>query len=413
MKSAARSTLGGRFFRLWTASGVSALGARVAREGLPLTAVLTLAASPAAVGVLAAATSAPAVLAGLLGGPFVDRRDRRRVMILADLARAALLAGVPLFALLHRLDLAVLLVVAAAVGAASVVFDMAAHAYLPSLVAPEALTQANAALEAADSVAEVAGPGLTGVLVSLLGAPLVVGLNVATYLASAAVLGGAPADAPRSPAATGERPADLWSGLRIAAAEPRVRPLLLMAAASSLFGGMFHALYIVFAVRALHLTPAMLGVTIMMGGVGSLAGAALAPRISRRMGLGRAILGASWLGAAFTALIPAAGGRPVQAMLVLMAAQVFGDAAGAAAQILQATARQTILPQETLGRTAGAFAAANGLALTLGAIGGGLLGEAVGLRPAMIVSAAGLLAAPAFALAPALLRYEGKPGGSA
>jgi predicted MFS family arabinose efflux permease len=182
-----------------------------------------------------------------------------------------------------------------------------------------------------------------------------------------------------------------------------------MGAASSLAGGIFSATYIVFAIRTLGLTPAMLGLTVTMGGLGGLAGAAMTPWLGRRLGMGHAILLSAWLAAAFTTLIPFAGGSPVMAMLVLMAAQVFGDAAGTAEQILQASARQSILPPVTLGRTAGAFAAVNGLALTLGAIGGGFLGTALGLRPAMMISSAGLLLAPAFGLARGLRRYDGAP----
>jgi Na+/melibiose symporter-like transporter len=404
-----KERLDAAYRRLVAAAGISALGARIAREGLPLTAVLVLGASPTALGVLAAMRAAPAILTGLAAGPLVDRANRRGLMILADLLRAGLVGLVPLLAFAHALSLIGLFLIAAAVGAASVLFDMASHALVPAMVPSARLSDANAALEGVDAAGEVAGPSLAGILISLLGAPIAVGLNATTYLASGAILAirgrGADREAHATPG-PGEAPAvlSLGSGLAIAWDEPRVRPLLLMAGASSLAGGIFSAIYIVFAVRTLGLTPAMLGFTVTMGGVGGLAGAAAAPWLGRMLGLGHALLLGAVLQGAFTGLIPLAGGSPIVGMLVLMAAQLFGDAAGTVTYVLQATARQTVLPPQTLGRTAGAFAAVNGLALTIGALGGGVLGGAIGLRAAMMVSAAGLLLAPGFGMTRSLRR---------
>jgi predicted MFS family arabinose efflux permease len=394
----------GAYLRLWSAASISSLGSRISREGLPLTAVLVLGAGPSALGLLAAVRAIPAVAAGLLGGSWVDRTDRRRVMIGSDLVRAVLLLAIPLAAFTHRLTMLELLGAAALVGAAGVLFDMASHAYLPSIVAELRLVQANAALSASDAAAEVVGPGLTGVLVSALTAPLALAVNAATYFASGAILALIPREASRAQPAAGAERLDLSAGLRIALAEPRVRPLLLMAASQSLAGGVFSALYIIFAIRTLRLTPAMLGVTIAMGGAGALIGSALAARLARRVGLGPAIPLSAWAWAAFTALIPLAPGSPLAGMAVLMVAQLFGDAAGTASDILSTSARQSVLAPDTLGRTAGAFAAAEGLARALGALAGGVLAETIGMRGALAVSAAGLLAAPLWCLSRPLWR---------
>ncbi|HWE99278.1 MAG TPA: MFS transporter [Caulobacteraceae bacterium] len=399
---------GGAFLRLWLASSISSVGARISREGIPLTAVLTLGAGPLTVGVLAAIRAGPAVIAGLAGGAWVDRSERRRLMIGADLLRAGLLIAVPIAALTHHLSLAILLAAAALVGAAGTIFDMASHAYLPSIVAPQQIVAANAALTASDAVAEVAGPGLAGVLISLLGAPVALGINAATYLASAAVLALTPGEraAPAGPSQTG---VDIFEGVRLAMAEPNVRPLLLMAGSQALAGGVFSALYLLFAIRTLHLTPAMLGATIAMGGVGSLFGSALTGAAVRRLGFGPAIPLTAWAAAAFTALIPAAGGGPLTGMIVLMGAQLFGDAFATAREILGASARQSLLAPETLGRTAGAFAAVEGAAAVAGALAGGLLGQAFGLRAAMWAAAAGFLLAPLWTLGTPLWRLRKAP----
>src|SRR5438874_5249260 len=126
---------GSDFGRLWAAQGVSAFGARITREGLPLTAILLLGASPAQIGILAAVSRGPALIVGLTAGGFVDRTPRRGLLIAMDVLRAALLATVPIAAWLHMMSMVHLYAAAAAIGAASVLFEIADHTYLPALVA--------------------------------------------------------------------------------------------------------------------------------------------------------------------------------------------------------------------------------------------------------------------------------------
>jgi len=160
------------FVKLWAAQGVSAFGARITREGLPIAAVLTLGAAPAQIGLLAALSRGPALLVGLAAGGFVDRTRRRGVLIAMDLLRAAMLVTIPVAAWLHLLSMPQLYIAAAVVGAASVLFEIADHAYLPGLVAREAITAANASLGATESVAEVAGPALAGALFQWFAGPM-------------------------------------------------------------------------------------------------------------------------------------------------------------------------------------------------------------------------------------------------
>src|SRR5580698_4151513 len=103
MNMTARNTLWGDrdFLKLWTAQGVSAFGARITREGLPIAAVLTLGAAPAQIGLLAALSRGPALIVGLAAGGLVDRTRRRGLLIAMDLLRAAVLTSIPLAAWLH------------------------------------------------------------------------------------------------------------------------------------------------------------------------------------------------------------------------------------------------------------------------------------------------------------------------
>ena len=394
------------FMKLWAAQAVSTFGARITREGLPMTAVLALGASPATLGVLAALSYGPAFFVGLFGGGFVDRRHRRPILIAADLIRAGVLITVPIAAWLGWLSLWQVFAAAVAVGGASVLFDMADHAYLPALIGTERLVDGNSKLSATESVAELGGPALAGFLFQWLTAPFAIAVNAVTYLVSAVVLMGISKVEPDpEPVPPQHWVADLTQGFRVAWTEPRVRPLLLMTATNGLFGGGFAALYLLFALRTLHLSPAMLGITVAFGGLGALIGSGLAAPIARRIGAGPAILATAVATAGSALLIPLAPTAPVAGMVVLIAAQLLGDSLGTVYNILGASLRQTVLPQETLGRAAGAFKAAGGGTMLIGALAGGLLGNLIGVRETLFISAAGLALGPLIALTSPALRH--------
>ncbi len=395
------------FVKLWTAQGVSAFGARITREGLPMAAVMTLGAAPAQIGLLAALSYGPALVVGLAAGGFVDRTRRRGLLIAMDLLRAAVLATIPVAAWLHLLSMAQLYLAAAVVGAASVLFQIADHAYLPGLVARERLTEANASLSATESVSEVAGPALAGVLFQWFAGPFAVAINAITYLVSAAFLGAIVGREP-APKVHGQTHwrSDITDGVSAAMSEPRVAPLLFLTGSNALFGSFFAALYILFALKTLGLTPAMLGVTIAAGGVGGIAGAVVAPRLARLLGAGPAIVAAAAGAALFNLLIPLAPASPYPGMAFLGAAQVFGDALAVTAAVLAASLRQTLLPQAVLGRVAATFQAAGGGMAVVGALTGGVLGGLIGPRAALFIGAGGLLVGPLVVALSPLRQYR-------
>jgi predicted MFS family arabinose efflux permease len=395
------------FAKLWFAQTISALGARITRDGLPMAAVLTLRATPFEVGVLAALSYGPALLVGLACGGFVDRTCRRRLMIWLDLLRAAALATIPVASGLHLLSMPHLYLAAGLVGAASVLFDLADHAYLPGLVSPEQVTAANARLSSTDSAAEVVGPALAGVLFQWLAGPLAVAFNAATYLASAAFLARIrKPEPPLQPVEPAGWHRDIADGWRAAATDRRVAPLLFMTGANALFGSIFGALYVIFALRILGLTPSMLGFTIGAGGVGGIAGAVLAPRFADRVGMGRAIVMSAGAAAVLNLLIPAAPKSPGLGMGFLTTAQLFGDAFAVAAAVLASSQRQIVLPQAMLGRVGATFHAVGGAMAVCGAFAGGILGGVIGIRSALYVAALGLLLGPVVAAAYGLARKE-------
>ena len=401
------------FLNLWGAQTVSDFGARITREGLPMMAVMGLAAAPAQLGVLAALASGSALVVGLVAGDFVDHTARRPILIAMDLARAAILIVLPIAAWMGLLSMLQVYAAAVLVAAASVLFDIADHAYLPGLVGKDLVTDANARMSVTESVAEMGGPALAGVLFQWLTAPIAVAVNAATYLVSALLL--ARIRTPEPPRDAGVKRRG-WvdgvvTGARTSWNEPRVRILLIMTATGGLFGGFFSALYIAFVLRGLGLSPALLGLGIASGGVGALAGSLLAQTMAKRIGVGLAICAGGSLSALGTMIVLLAPANPVGGMACLVVSQLLGDAFGVVPLILATSLRQVVLPQSVLGRVGATFRVAGGGTAVIGALVGGVLGGVLGLRQALLIAIAGLMIGPALGLMSPLRRVREMPTG--
>ncbi|HEY0107151.1 MAG TPA: MFS transporter [Rhizomicrobium sp.] len=384
------------FLRLWAAQTVSSFGARIAREGFAMTAILTIHAMPAELGVLAALARGPGVVVGLVAGGFVDRASRRRVMIAADLARTALIVTIPLAAWMHLLAMPQIYLTAALVGAANALFEIADHAFLPALIAPAHILDGNAKLGVSDATAEIAGPALAGLLFQLFTAPFAMLGTASTYLASAAFL--VSIDAPEAKSEPARRKRhwlrDAGEGLAVVLAEPLVRPLFWMTVVWSFFAAFFAPLYLVFGLKVIGLSPALMGANIAMGGIGALFAAGLSARLARRFGAGPTLIATRFLYVGFLALVPLAGGPFWLAVALLMAAQLFGDAFAVTGDILVVSLRQAVLAPAMLGRTAALFSAASGGMIVMGAVMGGLLGSWIGDRATLGLAVAGMALAP-------------------
>src|SRR5450631_693476 len=175
----------GDFLKLWGGQAISKIGSTITSVGIPLTAASVLEASPLQMGLLAGASGAGVVVFGLFAGVWADRLRRRPIMIAADLVRAALLSTIPLAAALHRLNMAHLYAVATLAGILTVLFDVSYQAYVPTLVNRAELVAANSKLALTEPIADVTGPGLTGLLVKLITAPTAILLDALSYLCSA------------------------------------------------------------------------------------------------------------------------------------------------------------------------------------------------------------------------------------
>ncbi|HXM58725.1 MAG TPA: MFS transporter [Candidatus Dormibacteraeota bacterium] len=394
----------GDFMKLWGAQTVSLAGQQVSQLALPLTAILVLRATPLQVGVLTACQYLPFLLVGLPVGVWADRMRRRPILIVADAARAAILLSVPAAFALGILGLWLLYPVAFAVGIFSVFFDVAHQSYLPSLVAREQLVDGNAKLEVSYQGATLAGPGLAGVLVQALTAPVAILANSASFVVSAALL---LLIRRREPEPARDREGDaglvaqVREGLRYVLGHPLLRPIALTTAISNLFGffGIVEAVLALYAIRELHVSPALLGVTLAAGNVGGVLGAVANRRVVRRLGTGPAIVVAVVVPSLAILLLAAA--TPATAVVVLGAALVVAWFSAAVYNVNQISLRQAITPEAMQGRMNATIRFLIWGTIPAGALLGGVLAGTVGLRPALLLAGGlSLLACLPVALSP-------------
>lgn len=389
------------FMRLWSGQTISELGSRITRDGLPLVAVLVLGASPSQMGAITAVGSTVVLLISLPAGVWVDRLRRKPIMLGADLGRALIVAAIPIAALTGQLRLEVLYLVVALNGALTVLFNAAYEAYLPSLIERKNLVEGNSKLALSSSLAEVLGPGLTGFLVQLLTAPIAMAFDAVSFLASigSLLLIRAPEVVP-APLETRRHLAhEMLQGLRWVWGDRRLRALALAGGTRSFFGNFFGVLYSLYAIRLLGLNAAMLGVTIAMGGVGSLIGAAWADRVVKRFGLGRALIGSSVVSGVISLLVPLASGPALMAMSMLMLSQLMSDALSTINAITSISLRQSITPDRLLGRTSTSLQMLIAGVGPIGALIGGLLAEAIGVRETLLVAVLGILLSTSWLIA--------------
>lgn len=383
------------FAKLWAGETISLFGSHVTELALPLTAVLTLDASPGELGFLGAARFAPFLLVTLFAGVWADRSRRRPILIGANIGRAAALAAIPLLAPTDQLRIEHLYSIGFMVGTLTVLFDVSYVTVVPSLVRRDELVEANSAMQASASVAEVGGPGLGGILVSVFSAPVAIAIDAISYVVSAVTFLGI-----RKPERLPERdsrPEKLFGqireGLSITFGDPLLRAIAVSAGVYNLFEQSIFALLALYVTRDLNLSPATLGLVLSVGAVGALLGSIVANPLGRRIGIGRAYVSAIALECVALLLLPVASEGSYPAAVIAGGFILNGVGLGLT-NVFAVTLRQAATPDRLLGRMNASYRFVTYGAIPLGALIGGGLGELFGVRSAITAGAAGLLVAP-------------------
>jgi MFS family permease len=395
-----------RFLRLWAAETISHFGSSITGIALPFVAITLLQAGPLEVAILNLANFLPFLLIGLLAGALVDRLPRRAVLIGGDFGRAFLILTIPLAYIAGVLTLPQLIAVGFLVGVLTVFFDVAYQAYLPSLIGREDLVEGNSKLEFSRSAAGLLGPGLGGLLVDLLRAPVAMLVDAASFLASAlflatiknhdtstAVVNDAPAterdDEPPAPTRSSMR-REISEGLRFVFGHPALRTVAAATATSNLFSSIGGAAFMLFAINELQMSPALIGLAFSLGSVGGLAASLVAGPLSRRFGVGRVIVVTVALGGPFEFAVGfgSAGADALNLALIAAAGFAMGGS-GTIYNINQVSLRQAITPEAMSGRMNATMRWFVWGTMPIGSIIGGIIGETLGVRAAILIGGAG------------------------
>ncbi|PNG23304.1 MFS transporter [Streptomyces cahuitamycinicus] len=371
------------FRLLWLGETVSGLGNSITVVALPLIAVVGLDAGSTAVGLLTAAVWLPWLLVGLPVGAWVDRRRKRPLMTACDVTAAAALVSVPSAAWLDALTFQQLVVVALVCGTASVCFSTAYHSYIRIVLDGRDLLEGNAKLQGSEAATQIAGPGVAGLLAQALGAVTALVADAVTFLVSAVCLQRISVIEP-DPAPDEERVPlrrQIAEGLRFVGRDRYLRPMVTWGAVINLALMGYQAVQVVFLVRTIGLNPGLVGLLLTSGSTGGLVGALVATRLTRRFGTARGLLLLQLTTSPFVLLLPMTTAGPG---LLLFATGSFLVGIGVSvANIVVGTFRQTYCPPHMLGRVVATAMVINHSTIPLGSLLGGMLGDAVGYRPAM------------------------------
>lgn len=398
------------FLKLWGGQSVSLLGSQVTVLALPLTAIYALHANALQVGLLGTAQWLPFLLIALPVGAWSDRHRRRPALIAADAGRAVLLGAVTGFAAGGILTMPILIAAAFCLGMLTVVFEVCYTSYLPALVPRGQLIPANSRLQASASAAQVGGPGVGGVLVQLLTAPLALVADAASFAISTASLAWITSREPTPTRADDEGGplAQIRAGLAFTMGDRLLRALVGFSAISNLFDEWIFTLFTLFAARQLGLSAAAIGLILSAGGAGAIAGALLAGPATARLGTGRAIL---WSVATDTVMlaIPFAPVSQAAAIPLLAMTYLVNGVGIALSSVVALSVRQAITPDHLLGRVNGSHRFVSYGVISLGALLGGTAGHVLGLRAGLATGAVGLLGTVAWVLASPLPRMRRMP----
>ena len=378
------------FRSYWGAHTVSLFGDQVSFLAIPLVAVLTLDASAAQMGYLTAVALAPNLLFALHAGAWVDRRGgRRRTMIACDLGRAALLVSVPVAYAFGALGFAQLYTVAFGAGALAVVFNVSDASLFQTIVPRERFVEASSLLNGSRAFSFVAGPTVAGFLVRAVTAPGALVADALSFLCSGALLGRIRPEEPPADDAQG----GITSGLRWIAGSPIVRATLVATATINFFNFVFFALFVLYATRALGVSPGTLGLVLGAGAVGGLVGSVATTPVSHRIGIGPTLVVGCLVFSAPFLLVPLAQGPQPVVLGCLFLAELGSGFGVMLLDISAGSIFAAVIPIRLRSRVSGAYTFVNYGVRVGGSLLGGLLGSTIGLRPTLWVGAGGALLA--------------------
>jgi MFS family permease len=377
------------FYRYWLSGFLSDFGDGVRLAAFPLLAA-RLTGSPAAVAAVTAVQSLPWLVLGAGLGVLVDRTDRRRVMVMMDVAGAAVIAGLAAAILAGSAGLVLIYLTAFTTGAGSALRDTAAVACVPRLADPANVDRAYARVIAGQIVGnELAGPAAGGWLFGLAAVlPFAVnagalGIAVLLLLTLPSVFRPVSQPArPESATSLGALRQEFSDGLRWLRRHSGVRDVTIAAGVIASFDAAWFAVLVLYVIHTLHQRPGMYGLLLAIGAVGGTTVGGLGPPVTRRLGPWRSLLMAGLIMAASQAVLG------LTANVIIAAAMLAASsAAWALFSMIAVTMRQRQAPDNLLGRITSLYRTVFQGSEALGALGGGAIAAVAGIRATMLIGA--------------------------
>ena len=395
------------FRRFWIGQSVSMLGDQVTIIALPLTAVLVLDVTPAEMGYLTAAELLPNLIFSLHAGAWVDRRgSQRQTMIAADIGRGLLLGSVPIAYAFDVLTIQQLYVVGFFSGVCSVLFFVAYNTVFTNLVEREHYVEANSLTNGSRAATFVVGPSIAGVLVQAVSGPFTLAIDAVSFLVSALFLG---TIHPRQPEPEEHQRGSVMVGARFIAGDLMLRTMLLSVATINLFNFAFWAIYFLYVTHELHISAAAIGLVLGTAAVGTLLGSVITGPLTRRFGIGPVYTLGVILFPLPLVLVPLAGGPRPLVFAMLVVSEFISGIGLMMLDINGGVIYQAAVPERLISRFFGAFLTVNYGVRPIGSLAGGLLGETLGLRPALWIASVGALVGVLFLLPTPVPRMRDLP----
>ena len=374
---------------LISAQAVSTFGSFITRAALPLLAILGLGINAAEAAALAAVDLIAGAIVSQFAGVWIDRLPRKPVLISTDLLRALLLGSIPLAAeVFGGVTLLHLIAVSALSGMCTTTFDIAERSYVAGLVNSPSLRAVLARTMAIRGAAEFFGFGSAGLLIGAFGGPAAIGIDAATYIVSAALIALLRVAEPKLPSASARASflRELSEGLQKTWSVVLMRPLLIATFVIGLYFGLFRSSYMLYLTHGLGLGPEAIGAIIATGGIAAFLGGALTERISRLLGVGRAISVSLAIVGFGLILVPLAPGPTLIGFTMLIGHQLLSDGFETVWEANQAAIRGRVLPAAFQGRANAANDGIGILGRLLGIVVGGVIGSsAAGSGAALVV----------------------------
>lgn len=376
-------------------------------------AVKELKATPAEMGILAAAGTSSFLLVGLIAGAWVDRWSKRRVMLIADLVRMLAMAAVPILYFMGQLDIWHVIVIEFVLGLATVFFDVAYQSFVPVLLPPEKIAGANSALETSNQVAGITGPGLVGGLLEIIRAPLLLIIDAFSYLVSAFSLLMIK-DSEKVKEKADRRPlaVEIREGLAFVVRQPLIKRITATTATSNLFSSILFSIFslVFLGEQYLNYGPAQFGLLGSVAAIGSLLGAISTTRLIKLIGEGTVISVSAFLSGFVFLLFPLAVGFANETTLpILFLANFLNGFLILTYNITQVSARQRLCPPELLGRMNASIRFFVWGVMPIGGLVGGGIATAFGTQAALWTGAIGGVFASSFVVFSPLTKMKTLP----